>query len=356
MKIRPEQSGDYSSVLKLTYKAFLTLNFPGRRRIDEHYLVSLLRGSGSIIPELCFVVEQDNEIVGHILYTRSEVMYEDGSVTPTVTFGPLSVMPEYQRQGIGSALVKHSLDVARILGYCAVIITGVPDYYPKLGFRRAREYRLTLPDGSSPDAFMVFELIPGALNGGGKARFLAPEFEQAETDDKGFENFHRSFMRENYGGRLIIRPYFESDARLLEKWLYQPHVARWYEHPEDWLIEIANRYGEFNFIKHFIAEVDGRPIGFCQYYDCYFGQEHEDWYRTEKPGELFSIDYLIGEPQALRKGYGSEMVRILTSTIRNLGAKKVIVQPDEENTASRRALEANGYRTNGEYYAIEFDS
>ena len=95
-------------------------------------------------------------------------------------------------------MVRHSMEKARKLGFGAVLITGVPDYYPKLGFRRARDYGLTLPDGTADDSFMAYELRPGYLAGGGTFRFLPPEFEQSENDDAGFEMFHRQFMTEYY--------------------------------------------------------------------------------------------------------------------------------------------------------------
>jgi predicted N-acetyltransferase YhbS len=206
--IRLETPGDYDALERLTYEAFLTLDFPGRRRMDEHYLIWLLQGSPFIIPELCFAAEMDdgsaggksndNEIAGHILYTRSEILRPDGLATGTITFGPLSVLPKYQRQGIGTALVRHSLKKAREMGFGGVLITGIPAYYPKLGFRRAREYELTLEDGTADDSFMAYELVPGHLSGGGVLHFLPPEFERAENDDEGYEAFHAQFL-ERYG-------------------------------------------------------------------------------------------------------------------------------------------------------------
>ncbi|MDR1891503.1 MAG: N-acetyltransferase [Oscillospiraceae bacterium] len=170
--IRNERPEDYTAILPLTYEAFLPVDFPGRRRMDEHYLIYLLKGSKSVIPELCFVAELNNKIVGHILYTNSVVLRPDDSKTETLTFGPLSVSPQYQRQGIGAALVRHSLKKAQELGYGAVLITGITDYYPKLGFKRAREFGLTLEDGTAEDYFMAYELIPGYLCGDQSNRFL----------------------------------------------------------------------------------------------------------------------------------------------------------------------------------------
>lgn len=194
--IRPETPDDYAAILPLTYEAFLTLDYPGRRRVDEHYLIHLLRESSSVIPELCFVAELNGEIVGHILYTKSGFRRPDGTVADTITFGPLSVMPKYHKQGVGKALVHHSMERAKEMGFGALLIVGVPDYYPKLGFKRASAYGLMLADGSSPDAFMVYELIEEYLHGGGVYQVFAPEFETTENDDAGFEAFHQQFMSE----------------------------------------------------------------------------------------------------------------------------------------------------------------
>ncbi|MDR1464893.1 MAG: GNAT family N-acetyltransferase [Oscillospiraceae bacterium] len=365
MNIRLERPEDCAAILRLTYEAFLTLDFPGRRRMDEHYLIHLLQGSPFVVPALCFVAEQSGpyrtagEIVGHILYTASKVIRPDGSVLPTLTFGPLSVLPKYHRQGIGRALVRHGMDKAREMGFGAVLITGVPEYYPKLGFGRGREFGLTLPDGTSGDEFMVYELTPGYL-GGGVLQFDAIDtFEQAENDDAGFAAFHGRFMTENFPGQITLRPFWEADIALMERWLFVPHVAKWYQRPDHWLNELHHRRGEFAFLHHFIAEYEGAPIGFCQYYDTHFAQEHEvwneEWRISERQGEVFSIDYLIGEPDFLHKGFGQKMLRLLLDRIRAAGAKAVIVQPEKENIASNRLLKSSGFEWNGEDYVLKWE-
>ena len=195
--IRPEAPEDYESLLKLTYEAFETLELPGRTGVDEHYLLCLLKDSPLVLRELCFVAELDGEIVGHIFYTPSQVLRPDGTALDTITFGPLSVAVPLQRRGIGAALVRHTLELAKALGHGAVCITGIPEYYPRLGFRRGREFGITLPDGSSPDALMVYELIPGYLTGG-VLRFLPLEFEHCEKDTPERAAFHTKFMAKHY--------------------------------------------------------------------------------------------------------------------------------------------------------------
>jgi RimJ/RimL family protein N-acetyltransferase len=155
---------------------------------------------------------------------------------------------------------------------------------------------------------------------------------------------------------IALRPFEDADAALLQKWLYSPHVAKWYKYPGHWLREIRRRHGEFSFITHFIAVFDGVPIGFCQYYDTHFAQEHEVW--NDEPqisqvkGEIYSIDYLIGEAAYLRKGYGKTIVGLLCEEVRGVGAKRIIADPEPGNAASSKTLEANGFTHDGSYYSL----
>jgi len=73
----------------------------------------------------------------------------------------------------------------------------------------------------------------------------------------------------------------------------------------------------------------------------------------DRQGEIFSIDYLIGEPDYLQRGFGKEMIARMIAMLRNIGAKTVIVEPERDNTASNRALEANGFIWNGADYHLE---
>jgi predicted N-acetyltransferase YhbS len=354
--IRKECPSDYKAVLILTYEAFVTLNYSGRIQIDEHYLYHLLQNSDLLLPELNFVAELDGKIVGHILYTKSKVENTDGSVLEVATFGPLSVHPDYQRQGIGKALVHHSMARAKELGFQAVLITGVEEYYQKLGFKRAEEYGLKLKDGTSPDYFMVYELVPGTLKAGGVFSLVAPELEKAEQDTEGYTAFHRAFMQEFFPNQVKLRSFLDGDFSIMEQWLDEEHVKPWYQPKEDWLAERKERYTTFSFITHFIAELNGIPIGFCQYYDMYYGQEYEEWHTIQNPGEIYSIDYLIGNPAYLKKGYGKTMILLMLEKLRKLGVKKVIVGPDKENTPSNNTLKSCGFVWDGEDYIMELNT
>lgn len=142
--------------------------------------------------------------------------------------------------------------------------------------------------------------------------------------------------------QLTCRPIAENDIPLLTTWLNKPYILKWYENPEDWLLEIRERNTTFQFVKHFIV-LDGQlPIGFFQYYPC--EQAKEAWYGNLPLAGTYSIDYLIGQEDYLGKGYGSTMIALITDAVFSLpDAARVIVQPDADNSPSCNSLLSNGY-------------
>lgn len=153
---------------------------------------------------------------------------------------------------------------------------------------------------------------------------------------------------------LKLRPLQDTDVEHLRIWLYKEHILKWYHDTDDWLKEIKERGREFNFLHHFIVNKGNEPIGFCQYYDCFDAKEL--WYSVESKGEVFSIDYLIGEENYLRKGFGKQIIKLLIDEISKENEKfEIIVQPEMENTSSNKVLLANGfiYDENKQYYTIK---
>ena len=141
---------------------------------------------------------------------------------------------------------------------------------------------------------------------------------------------------------LTLRQFQDEDEDLLRSWLNADHIAKWYEHPQDWLDEVEKRGGEYSFIHHYIAELDGAPIGFCQYYE--YRKGGEDWHGDIDSEGAYSIDYLIGDPTCIGKGMGTEMIAALIGEIRrNADARIIIVKPDADNKASCGALLSSGF-------------
>ncbi len=187
IEIRLEQQSDYRVVEELTKEAFWNLYQPGG---DEHYLLHQIRKSPDFIPELDFVALKNDSIIGHIAYTRSYVLDQENNQHEMITFGPISVSSQWQNQGVGKMLIEHTKKIAQAKGYKAIIIFGYPDYYKRFGFKTAKEYGISDPDGKFPMAHLVLELHEGALNGVSGKFFASEVF---NIDPKAAEAFDQTF-------------------------------------------------------------------------------------------------------------------------------------------------------------------
>lgn len=195
LNIRNERESDYKIVEDITRKAFYNVYVPG---CMEHYLVHIMRGHEDFIPELDFVIELDGQIVGNIMYTKAKLTDEGGTEKEIVTFGPVSILPKYQRKGYGKMLIEHSLKRAAELGYEAVVIMGSPANYVGSGFQCCRKYNICVEKEKYPAAMLVKELKPGALDG--RLWFYADspvmnvDEREAQAFDDGLEKMEKKWM------------------------------------------------------------------------------------------------------------------------------------------------------------------
>lgn len=148
--------------------------------------------------------------------------------------------------------------------------------------------------------------------------------------------------REFAKNALSLSPLQDKDIALMKTWLYKEHVRKWFHETDDWLTEIMGRNDVFSFVKHYICYYGDKPIGFCQYYDCFDAKEN--WYTVESSSKMFSIDYLIGDENYLRKGFGKQIIKLLIAEIKIQNRSfEIVVQPEMENTASNKTLIATGF-------------
>ncbi|MCL2079172.1 MAG: N-acetyltransferase [Oscillospiraceae bacterium] len=192
IELRLEEEKDYFLVEKLTREAFWNLHVPG---CDEHLLIHNLRKTKEFVRNLDFVAVFENKIVGNIVYVESKIKNMDKEYT-ILTFGPISVLPEFQNRGIGRKLIKHTIKLSKEMGYKAIIIYGDPEYYKKFGFVESKKYNITNTDGKYSVALLVLELYPNALDG---ITGMFDEGEIYKVDEKELKEFEKLFDKKEKG-------------------------------------------------------------------------------------------------------------------------------------------------------------
>ncbi|MEP6489384.1 N-acetyltransferase [Microcoleus vaginatus GB2-A3] len=152
MYIRTEKPEDLEAVRQVNIAAF------GRE--NEANLVDRLRGIASTFS---FVALPSDRIVGHILFSPVVVEGKCSSNLSILGLAPVAVLPEYQRQGIGTLLIQQGLEECRRSGFHAVVVLGHPDFYSRFGFIPASRKSLKCEYDVPDEAFMVLELESGTL-------------------------------------------------------------------------------------------------------------------------------------------------------------------------------------------------
>ncbi len=195
VKVRNEKETDYERVEEITRKSFWNLYVPG---CIEHYLVHVMRSHKDFMPELDFVIEVDNQIIGNIMYAKAKLVDDSGEEKEIITFGPVCIIPEYQRMGYGKMLIEHSFDQAAALGYDVIVIFGNPSNYVSRGFKSCKKYNICLENGAFPTAMLVKELKPEALDGRKWIYYDSPvmkiDEQEAERFDERLEKMEKKFQ------------------------------------------------------------------------------------------------------------------------------------------------------------------
>lgn len=167
MYIRKETPNDYSAVYLVIKSAFESTEHADG---NEQDLVVALRKGKAYIPELSLVAEIEGKIVGHIMFTKAII---EGKTV--LALAPLSVLPEYQRKGIGKALILEGHRIGKNLGYTHSIVLGSEEYYPKTGYIPAEQLGIKAPFNVPSKNFMVYTISEPSIEIHGIVQY-APEF------------------------------------------------------------------------------------------------------------------------------------------------------------------------------------
>lgn len=148
--IREETPADYEKVYLLVKSAFALAEHADG---NEQDLVNDLRKSESFIPSLSLVAEKDGVLAGYILFTKLRIGEETA-----LALAPLAVLPDFQKQGIGSSLIKEGHKRAKEMGYRFSVVLGSEKYYPKFGYVPASRYGIEAPFPVPDENFMAINL------------------------------------------------------------------------------------------------------------------------------------------------------------------------------------------------------
>ena len=203
MIIRQTRPSDYKRIYEVVKRAFAGAEYSDG---NEQELVSALRESKAYIPELSLAAEVEGSVVGHILFTEAEVGEQK-----VLALAPLSVLPEYQKRGIGTALVKEGHRAAKELGYPYSVVLGSKNYYSRFGYMPAGNFGIKAPFDGADENFMALKLdaSASALQG---TLIYAQEFGMDQKKILETE-------------RLILRPWKEEDAKELYRYASHPDVG-----------------------------------------------------------------------------------------------------------------------------------
>lgn len=210
MNIRLEQPEDYREVENLTREAFWNVYAPG---CVEHYVLNQYRSNPDFIPELDFVMEvllpissKEGEsckpqIIGHVMFSKAEILTDSlpsRRLEGVVTFGPISIHPDYKRKGYGLKLLQYALEKAKAMGFGVICMEGNIDFYKHAGFVVASTLGIHYhaePKENVVPYFLAQELIPGYLNGIEGTYHTPKGYYVAFENKEAFEAYEATFPK-----------------------------------------------------------------------------------------------------------------------------------------------------------------
>ena len=361
--IRLEKPTDYGVVENLTREAFWNVYRPG---CTEHYVLHCYRNNPDFIPALDFVMERDGLIIGHIMFSKAELILPDGTHKSSWTFGPICIHPDYKRKGYGIQLLDYALDKAREMGIGFLCMEGNIDFYRHAGFDLASKFNIHYHDFPKEDEvpfFLAQELIPSWLkaNGINEATYCPPKgYFVADENPEAFETYESSFPPKEklrlpgqlfYDGvmetsRIILRPWRDSDAAILFKWASDPDVgprAGWAPHKsvEESLEIIRTVFKDATNTWAIELKETGEAIGAMGYgpsCDCNL---------PAREGEPLA-GYWVAKPY-WNQGICTEALGLMIEHIRKTtDIKSLISGHFVDNPASGRVMEKCGFIPTGE--------
>jgi predicted N-acetyltransferase YhbS len=308
LTVRPETASDHEVIRHVNRLAF--------GRDEEAGIVDALRACG--YARVSLVAEVENTVVGHILFSDLPILSTDGTVS-ALALAPMAIRPEYQRQGIGTALVRHGMDVCRDQGHRIVVVLVHPHFYPRFGFSAKLAEPLSSPF-SGRESWMALELVPGALNGiAGWVRYSPP-----------------------FGIEPHVRPVYKADHA---DWLRMRRML-WPDEPDnDHAAEVAAFFATDSFrwsesLLVFAVFVAVRPAGgLCGFLEASV-RPYVDGCETRPVGY---VEGWFVDADMRRQGIGKKLVTASERWAAAQGCEEMASDAHLENTVSHNSHKALGF-------------
>ena len=364
MNIRLERPEDWHEVECITREAFWNVYRPG---CTEHYVLNQYRDNPAFVPELDFVMEEAGRIVGHVMFSKAEIILDEGGVSfPSWTFGPISIRPDCQRRGYGLKLLRHALEQARNMEVGLICMEGNIDFYRHAGFDLASKLKIHYhdePADAEVPYFLAQELIPGYWGSREgtyyppKGYFVADENPTAfAAYDAAFPNKVRAF---NAGQlppfaektrlvmqteRLTLRPWMDTDVLALYKYASDPEVgprAGWAPHTcEEESQQIIRTFFNNDHTWAIVPKGEDSPIGCIGYF--VHGESNIEIGEND-----VEAGYWVARP-FWNNGICTEALRrLIDYCFREKGYDNIWSDYFVKNLASGRVMEKCGFRDTG---------
>jgi putative acetyltransferase len=328
--IRPETTADHEAIRHVNRVAF--------GQDDEAGIVDALRNGG--YDRLSLVAEVNRVVVGHILFSDLPILTDSGAVM-ALSLAPMAVLPEFQKRGIGSALVQMGLEACRRQGHRIVVVLGHPHFYPRFGFSAKLAEPLSSPF-SGRDSWMAMELVPGALEGvSGWVQYPLP-----------------------FGIEVQMRP--PSPSRPSTPITCQPQLVQVSAEQVQLVAPLFDAYRQFygqssdlEGARRFLAErlgrgesvlfaavEDGQALGFTQLYPTFSSV-------SMKP--VWILNDLFVAEDARRRGLGARLLHAARDHALQTGAARLVLSTAVANTTAQALYERHGWRRDTAFLHYEYE-